>query len=172
MGLLSTIFLHKTVLNWRDNSQIILQNLSNIQIDITKSQAKIIAKMIESPIWDWHIILGYILGILLIWRIILFISPSGKYNYQNFKTKSLHKKIITIGYIGIYLLLIFMSISGYLIHFYKDLGILKSTAHDIKEIHEFLYLGILIFVPLHIIGVVISDNYEQKGIVSDMINGG
>ena len=143
-----------------------------MDIEVTHHQAKALAKAIRSPMWDWHILLGYGLGVLVIWRIVLFFTPSGKHNYQNFKTKSLHKKIVTLGYIGIYVLLAFMSISGYVINFYEDLGLVKSTAHDIKEVHEFLYLAILIFVPLHIIGVVVYDNYEQKGVISDMINGG
>jgi len=172
LGLLGTVFLRNTFLSWRANSQILSEKLTDINIDITKQQAKVLAKAIRSPMWDWHILLGYALGALVLWRITLFFTQSGRHKYQNFKSKSMHKKAVTLGYILIYTILAFMAISGYVIHFYQDLGISKSLAHDIKEMHEFLYTGILIFVPLHIIGILIAENSNEKGIISDMINGG
>ena len=122
--------------------------------------------------WEWHIILGYALTALLLWRIILFFTQSGKQNYQNLKAESFHKKMVKVGYIGIYAILAFMAISGLVIHFYEELGLLKDTAHDIKEVHELVFNAILIFVPLHIIGVIIAENRDEKDIISDMINGG
>ncbi|SFZ97537.1 Ni,Fe-hydrogenase I cytochrome b subunit [hydrothermal vent metagenome] len=56
--------------------------------------------------------------------------------------------------------------------FYKELGLLKDTAHDIKELHELIYNVILIFAPLHILGVFMAENRDEKGILSDMVNGG
>ena len=172
LGLLGTVFLRKTFLSWRDNSQILSANLSTMDISISDAQAKVLAKAIRSPMWEWHILLGYALGALLLWRIALFFTQSGKYNYAHFSSKSLHKKLVILGYIGIYALLTFMALSGYAIHFYQDLGLLKSTAHDIKEIHELLYTGVLIFVPLHIMGILIAENRDEKGLISDMIHGG
>jgi len=48
----------------------------------------------------------------------------------------------------------------------------KDTSHDIKVVHKLLYNALLIFVPLHIVGVFVADATEENGIVSDMINGG
>jgi len=112
------------------------------------------------------------LAALVVWRIILFFTESGKQNYQNLSSETLHKKMVKLGYIGIYAIILFMSISGLVIHFYEELGLLKDTAHDIKEIHELVFNAILIFVPLHIIGVIIAENRDEQDIISDMINGG
>lgn len=172
LGLLGTVFLRKTFLSWRSNAELLTQKLSEINLEITEIQAKVLAKAIRAAMWEWHIILGYALTALLLWRIILFFTQSGKQNYQNFKTHSIHKKIVKIGYIGIYSVLVFMALSGLIIHFYQALGLLKETAHSIKEIHELLFNAILIFVPLHIIGVIIAENQDEKGIISDMIHGG
>jgi cytochrome b561 len=172
LGLLGTVFLRKTFLSWRTNSELLTQKLSEINLEVTEAQAKVLAKAIRAPMWEWHIILGYALTALLIWRIALFFTKSGKQNYQNIKAESFHKKIVKIGYIGIYAILAFMAISGLVIHFYEELGLLKDTAHDIKEIHELVFNAILIFVPLHIIGVIIAENRDEKNIISDMINGG
>ena len=172
LGLLGTVFLRKTFLSWRTNSELLTQKLSEIDLSVTEAQAKVLAKAIRAPMWEWHIILGYALAALLLWRIVLFFTQSGKQNYQNLKEESLHKKMVKLGYIGIYTILSFMAISGLVIHFYEELGLLKDTAHDIKEIHELVFNAILIFVPLHILGVIIAENQDEKGIISDMINGG
>jgi cytochrome b561 len=172
LGLLGTVFLRKTFLSWRTNSELIVQKMSEFDISVTIEQAKILAKSIRAPMWEWHIILGYALVGLVIWRVVLFFTQSGKENYQNFSKNSLHKKMVTLGYIGIYGIILFMSITGLLIHFYDILGFTKEIAHDIKEIHELVFNAILIFVPLHIIGVIIAENQDEAGIISDMIYGG
>ena len=172
LGLLGTVFLRKTFLSWRTNSELLTQKLSEINLEVIADQAKVLAKAIRAPMWEWHIILGYVLTALLLWRIILFFTHSGKQNYQNLKAESFHKKMVKIGYIGIYAILAFMSISGLVMHFYEELGLLKDTAHDIKEVHELVFNAILIFVPLHIIGVVIAENRDEKGIISNMVHSG
>ena len=131
-----------------------------------------LAKSIRAPMGEWHILLGYALGALLLWRIALFFTQSGKQNYQNLSQETLHKKIVKLGYIAIYTVLAFMALSGYVIHFYEALGLSKDFAHDIKEVHEFAYNAILIFAPLHIVGVFVAENRDEKGILSDMVNGG
>jgi len=172
IGLLGTVFLRKTFLSWRTNSELLTQKLSEINLEVTAEQAKVLAKAIRAPMWEWHIILGYALVALLVWRIVLFLTQSGKENYQDIKDETLHKKIVKIGYIGIYAILVFMATTGLIIHFHEELGLVKETAHDIKEIHELVFNAILIFVPLHIIGVVVAEMRDEKGIISDMINGG
>jgi cytochrome b561 len=172
LGLLGTVFLRKTFLSWRANSEILSTKLSSMDIAVTADQAKVLAKSIRAPMWDWHIILGYTLAALIIWRIALFFTDSGKQNYQHLKEENFHKKIVKLGYIAIYVIIAFMTISGFVIHFYQELALAKDTAHDIKEIHEFMYNALLIFVPLHIIGVFVAENRDEKGILSDMVNGG
>ena len=172
LGLLGTVFLRKTFLSWRTNSNILTEKLSGMDISVTTDQAKILAKSIRAPMWEWHILLGYALAALVIWRIALFFTESGKQNYQNLKEENFHKKMVKLGYIAIYAVIAFMAVSGLVIHFYQELGLVKDTAHDIKEIHELLYNALLIFVPLHILGVLVAENRDEKGILSDMVNGG
>ncbi len=172
LGLLGTVFLRKTFLSWRSNSELLTQKLSEINIEVTADQAKTLATAIRAPMWEWHILLGYAFAVLLLWRLLLFFTQSGKSNYQNFKEKTFHKKMVTISYIVFYAVLIFMAITGLTIHFYEALSLTKDTAHDIKEIHELVYNAVLIFVPLHIIGVIVAENRDEKGVISDMIHGG
>ena len=172
LGLLGTVFLRKTFLSWRTNSEILTNKLSGIDISVTADQAKMLAKSIRAPMWEWHILLGYALAALVVWRIALFFTQSGKQNYQHLKEENFHKKMVKLGYIAIYIVIAFMTVSGLVIHFYQELGLLKDTAHDIKEIHELVYNALLIFVPLHILGVFVAENQDEKGILSAMVNGG
>ena len=172
LGLLGTVFLRKTFLSWRSNSEILTNKLSGIDITVTADQAKMLAKSIRAPMWEWHILLGYASAALVVWRIALFFTQSGKQNYQHLKEENFHKKIVKLGYIAIYAVIAFMSVSGLVIHFYQELGLLKDTAHDIKEIHELVFNALLIFLPLHILGVFVAENQDEKGILSAMVNGG
>ena len=168
-GLLATVFLRKTFLSWRDNSALLMQNLSEMSIDVSAEQAKILAKSIRAGMWEWHIILGYALAFLVLYRIILFIKDSSI--QIPFNELTLHKQIVKISYYIFYLVILFMSISGLVIHFYEIIGMSKSFAHDIKEVHELVYNFILVYVPLHIVGVIIADTRDEPGLISSMING-
>jgi len=168
-GLLATVFLRKTFLSWRTNSEIIMNQLTAIDVEITATQAKIIAKAIRAGMWEWHIILGYALAFSLLYRIVLFFRDSSQ--KKLWSELDLHKKIVKVSYYIFYAVLFIMTVSGFVIYFHEVLGLSSEKAHDIKEVHEFLYNFILIFVPLHIIGVIIAENRDEKGIVSGMING-
>lgn len=169
LGLLGTVFLRKTFLNWRDNSEILIQELSQMGIEISIEQATILARAVRAGMWEWHIYLGYVLVGLVLYRIYIYFN--NKEPSKEFKSLTLHKKIVNISYYILYLVVFFMSISGLVIHFHDLIGISKEIAHDIKDVHEFVYNYVLIFVVFHFLGVVIADNTNEKGIISSMING-
>jgi len=169
LGLLGTVFLRKTFLSWRTNSDILISKLIEMDIEITATQAKVLAKAVRAGMWEWHIILGYALAFLLIYRIFLYFRDSSK--KEPFSSLSLHKKGVKSLYYLVYTTLFFMTVSGFIIHFYQELQLTKETAHDIKEIHELVFNILMIFVPIHIAGVVIAENRDEQGLLSSMING-
>jgi Ni/Fe-hydrogenase 1 B-type cytochrome subunit len=169
LGLLGTVFLRKTFLSYKANAEILMSKLSAMGTDITIEDAKILAKAIRAGMWEWHIILGYALAFLVIYRIFLFFGDESK--KEDFVSLNIHKKAVKISYYILYAVILFMTISGFAIHFYTDLGISKESVGTLKEMHESVYNFILIFVPLHIAGVVFADAKEEYGIVSTMING-
>jgi cytochrome b561 len=169
LGLLGTVFLRKTFLSYKTNAEILVSKLSDIGVDITIEQAKTIAKAIRAGMWEWHIILGYALAFLILYRIYLFFKDTSK--VESFSSLTLHKKAVKISYYVVYATLLFMAISGFVIYFYEALGMSKEFAGSIKDIHELVFNIIMIFVPLHIAGVVVADVKEEHGIISTMING-
>jgi cytochrome b561 len=168
-GLLATFFLRKTFLSWRTNSEILITKLSEIGIEITAEQAKILAKAIRAGMWEWHIIFGYALAFLMIYRIYLFFVDTSK--RKSYVSLDLHHKAVRISYYVVYATLFFMTISGLSIHFYEGLNLTKEFAHDIKEIHELVAYVLVFFVPLHIAGVFVAENKDEPGLVSTMISG-
>jgi Ni/Fe-hydrogenase 1 B-type cytochrome subunit len=169
LGLLGTVFLRKTFLSYKANAEILMSKLSEMGTDITIEDAKILAKAIRAGMWEWHIILGYALAFLVIYRIFLFFGDESK--KDDFSSLDLHKKAVKISYYVVYATLLFMTISGFAIYFYKDLELSKEFAGMIKDAHEAAFYIIMFFVPLHIVGVFFADAKEEHGIVSTMING-
>ncbi len=168
-GLLGTFFLRKTFLSWRDNSALIVEKLSSLGVDVTAEQAKIVAKAIRAPMWEWHIIFGVMLALLLLFRIWIFWQEAG-FGYDS-DEQSQHARLIHGGYRIFYLILIFMAVSGLILNWSELLGLSKEMTHSIKEIHGYVAWAVAVFVPLHIIGIFIADNDDQRGIVSRMISG-
>jgi len=168
-GLLLTFFLRKTFLSWRENSVIIIDKFSSMGIQISEEQAKIVAKAIRAPMWEWHIIFGLILAALLMMRAWIFWQEAG-FGYDD-EDEGLHMRLVHGGYKLIYIILIFMAISGIALNWHETFGISESVTHTIKEIHEYVAWLVVIFVPLHIVGVFVAENDDQRGIVSRMISG-
>ncbi len=167
LGLLGTFFLRKTFLSWRTNSEIIVQKLSEYNIEVSAEIAKALAKTIRAPMWEWHIIFGYLLVALILFRIYIFVKEGMSYK----DTSSFHKMGVSLLYTIFYVLILFMSISGFIMHFGTDLGISKESISSIKDIHENIAWFFVFFVPLHIGGVIVADLTQEKGLVSKMISG-
>jgi len=75
-------------------------------------------------------------------------------------------------YLIFYILLIITALTGLSMTFDQELGMSKVTSHSIKDFHGFCMYLILTFIVVHIVGVLLAERKESKGIVSDMINGG
>lgn len=169
LGLLGTVFLRKTFLSYKANAEILMNKLSDMGTDISIEDAKILAKTIRNNMWEWHIILGYTLAALVIYRIILFFVDKSK--KESFSTLSLHKKGVKSLYYVFYVTVLFMTLSGFTIYFYEELGLAKEVAKQIKDIHEAAFNIIMVFVALHVAGVIIADVKDENGLISSMING-
>jgi len=165
--LLGTFFLRKTFLSWRTNSELMVQKFAEFDIEITTEAAKVVAKAIRTPMWEWHIIFGYVLAGLILFRIFIFVKEG--MSYKN--TSSLHKIGITILYTIFYLLVIFMVFSGIAMNLGTNMGISDEILHNIKEVHESVAWFFVFFVPIHIGGAVVADMTKEKGLISRMVSG-
>ncbi len=165
--LLATFFLRKTFLSWRTNSELMVEKFGEYNIEITTQMAKSVAKAIRAPMWEWHIIFGYILVALILFRIYIFVKEGMSYK----DTGSLHKIGVSALYTIFYALITFMAISGVVLHLGGDIGVSKEFIGDLKEIHESSAWFFVFFVPLHVTGVIVADLTSEKGLISKMVSG-
>lgn len=163
LGILSTVLLRKTFLSYKQNATLLRDELAKLDIDITIESAKLIAKTIRTPMWEWHYIFGFSLIALLIYRVFLGFSS---YNLKlNFKDRDFKK----LSHIGVYVLITLMSLSGLILYF----ELFSEGFLDIvKEFHEILMYGFLIFIPVHIFKVVKSEvDSSENRTISKMVRG-
>lgn len=167
-GSLITVLLNSTILDVRENGAFIKSELQKSGASVTDEQARAAAHGLEDNVWGIHIYFGYALAGLLFFRFIseLFQRPDQKF----FKKLKIAYKNYLYGFF--YLILILMVLTGLTLAFQQNLGISRSLGHTIKEVHGFIMYLVLGFIIVHIAGVYLAERKDQKGIVSDMINGG
>ena len=164
--LLITIFLRLTWLNKHNVSNIIQDYLTNNNLTLTEDQSIILAKKIRQPMWDWHIYLGYMLTGLFSIR---FLLPAfGQMKVQNplEKNTTTKTKFQKWTYIVFYICVIISLITGLIIVFGP-----AEYKKTIEGIHKLGTYYLVVFISLHIGGILIAEFTDQKGIVSRIING-
>lgn len=169
LGLVTTVLLRWTLLSKSSNAEILSEKLLSFGIAITSEQSVLLAKALRVQLWEWHIFLGYAFLALVIFRVYLYFKDSSK--KAVFSDLDMHHKAVHSLYYILYTTFFIMVVTGFFIYLYRDLGVSKEFAHDIKELHELVYYYIAIFIPLHVAGVFFADASKENGLVSSMING-
>lgn len=183
MGSLITVLINSTLLD-RSQSSFVQKELQDAGVILTTKQARAATHGLEDQIWGIHIYFGYALAALFLFRLIseFFLPKPSKLSnsikelFRNYREKKSifdrHKLAVKVLYLVFYLILFVIVCTGLTMAFQDDLGISNNFAHNIKEIHGFCMYLVLGFIVLHIGGVILAENREDKGIVSAMINGG
>lgn len=163
-----TVFLREFWLNKSDNAAIIVKKLSDISITITHDQAIVIAKAIRGEMFQWHIYFGIAAAVLIVARYALMFGGI-KITEE---VKTMQMKIVKLGYKVLYIIIALSVLTGLLGYYGGDfLGLDKELRHNLFEIHETIAWAIIIFIPLHIAGVFVGENKDEKGVTSKMISG-
>ena len=185
-GSLLTVLINSTITDERPISALVKNELKNTGTTVSDEQAGSVAHALGDSVWNIHIYLGYILVGLLLFRLALelfqladqkFIRKM-KSAYRQFqstkKERELAKHELTVKaiYAAFYILLMVMAVTGLFLAFEDLLAPFKSMRHGVKEVHGFCMYLILAFIFVHLVGVFIAERKDNKGIVSDMINGG
>ncbi|MNK15837.1 hypothetical protein D3C87_339880 [compost metagenome] len=185
-ALLGTVLLRKTFLSWRSNAALIQNRIQEAGGSVSTEVAANIAKELRDLMWEWHVYIGFALGALLIYRLgvglwterkcpgvsALKSAFAFKKAAPEDKNAALHETFVKTGYALFYLVALFMVVSGVLMYFEETLSLSKGFKGLLKETHELLMWFFIIFITGHVIGVVVAENRNDKGLVSDMIHGG
>ncbi|MEC6798067.1 cytochrome b/b6 domain-containing protein [Photobacterium sp. S4TG1] len=165
--ILLTIFLRST---WMDKSNIAALIQSGLKTDnlaITQQQAITIAKSIRNEMFQWHYIVGYIVGILVLLRV-FYTKKVGVFMPNPFENNSLHDRLQGLLYIAFYLFLAGVVITGLVIHFLDHDFIFYAQC---KAFHKLSWWGILGFMFIHIGGVIFANGRNNKDTITKIING-
>jgi cytochrome b561 len=168
-ALVLTVWLRESFLSYKTNAPLLLSRLSEMGVTITQEQSVTLAKALRAELWQVHIYLGYALIAMILFRgFLIFKDNSEKVSFMK---KSFHKKVVTLSYLLFFVALFVISASGIALTFHETFAIDEEKLHDIKEVHETLYLLIVGFIGLHIAGLVMAENRGEAGIISTMVHG-
>ena len=183
--LLLTVFFRNVFFSSFYNAGIIRSELQNSKIVISEELAVKIAKSIRQPFWEWHYYFGFTLGVLALFRAGIFFfqtknsSNSLKKDWQLSSLNYLiqgnagYYPIVRRVYALYYFIVMIIILTGLSLYFKNELHFSKKISGVIKTVHESAMWGIIIFIVIHIAGVLWEEKkYKDKGVVSAMINGG
>ncbi|MDB5132280.1 MAG: Ni,Fe-hydrogenase cytochrome b subunit [Mucilaginibacter sp.] len=185
-GSLITVLINSTVLDEHANAGFIKDELQKSGGSVTTDQTRSLAGSLSDKVWAVHIYFGYILGALLLFRLILeFFQVADQKLIRKMKTayrdcfivkKQLklarHEFVVKLTYLLFYLVLLVMVITGLTLAFRDQLHFSRSLMGNVRNIHGFCMYLVIAFIIVHIVGVFLAERDESPGIVSDMINGG
>lgn len=147
-------------------SDIITEQLSSLDIDITKKQSIKIAKVIRGQMWTWHIYAGYLMIALLSLRVVLNIKERGfKLTTITSSEASSKDKFQWVLYASFYVLVAASLMTGMFV--INDIGDHKLM----EDLHKLSLYYLVGFLVMHLVGVVIAELTDQKNIISEMISG-
>lgn len=185
-GSLITVLINSTVLDVRSNTSFVKDEVQKSGLTMSDLQAKSAIHALDDKVWSVHIIFGYILAALLVYRLIsellqrsdqkflrkLKIAYKSSSNLSASKNMVTHERFVKSLYALFYLLLCIMAITGLTLAFKDNLHLSRSVSGGIKNFHGFCMYPIIGFIVIHIAGVILAESKDEKGIVSDMIHGG
>jgi cytochrome b561 len=171
IGLLLTVLLRKTFLSWRSNAEIIQTQLAQLGTEITAESAKVVAKAIRAPMWEWHYVFAVVLGLSIALRLYMIMTKQSELPIITFLNSSGSEKLKVGTHVLLCFSLALIALSGALIYFHEFLTFSKETTHSIKEFHEFMMQPLLLFVVMHWLGLLRHELVTKEGIISKMIHG-
>ncbi|GAA4009360.1 hypothetical protein GCM10022408_21810 [Hymenobacter fastidiosus] len=185
-GLLITILFLFVILKMKTVGPAFQEVLQKEGVTMTKDQVRGLTRIISHRIWDWHIYLGVTLSFLLLFRVLLEFFQRGPQRFSvklgtarhYFRQQGMDLRdarrslLVKLSYLAFYLMLFVMVVTGLMLVYADDFEFLEKLEHTVEEVHSFTMYLVLAFTALHIVGVVWAESTRNKGIVSDMINGG
>ena len=171
IGLLGTVALRKSFLSWHSNAAIIQNKLAEVGTEVTVESAKMVAKAIRAPMWEWHYIFALFLGISIAMRLFMIAREPKIFPLLVFIRAPKEEKLQRGTYFFLCLSLMVMALSGGTLYFHENFGFTDAEVHWVKALHEYVMYSVLLFVFLHLAGVLRHEFTTKEGIISKMIHG-
>jgi cytochrome b len=180
--ILFTVFAGKFVVNGWHTGQVIDQTTRKFGPALTGQQIGETVSALRSSLWKWHIYFGYALSVLFAFRLLIE-AVEGKLwksirNGFRFapergqrKTK-FHYLLVKFVYLLVYGLIGTIVGTGLWLAYYRGGNAVSfEHFHDIKEIHETCFNFLLLFIFIHLVGIIRAERGKHKNIISGMVHG-
>lgn len=165
--LLLTILLRLGWMNKNSVGEIISNGLAKKDVTVDKDTAGTIAKQVRRPMWETHELAGYIMiGLYVIRVIITYLQGTTFPNPFKQEGLSGKDKFRFWVYIVFYICLFGSLITAMFMEYGPD-----SIRHTMEELHEKSLYYMVVFIVLHIGGVLMADGGKEPGIISKMVSG-
>ncbi len=161
-----TVLLRMGWMNKGSMGTIIHDNLAEKNVSITPDDAGLIAKKVRKPMWNTHVIAGYVLvGLFVLRSILTWVQGMGFANPLKAGVSNYEKGKAWV-YIVFYLMLGASLFTGLMMEFGPE-----SLEHTMEDIHVLSLYYSVAFILLHTVGVLRADAGKERGIISKIISG-
>ncbi|UCA61726.1 cytochrome b/b6 domain-containing protein [Chryseobacterium rhizoplanae] len=134
---------------------------------IPKEQITDIAKSIREPMWQWHEVFANIIIFSFLARIIYMLVKGIRFPNPFKSNQPLKELLQGFTYVYFYLFVFISAVTGICI----EKGFFPQWKEEIEIVHKWGIYWFPIFIFLHLMGIVIAEFSDKKGIASKMIGG-
>ena len=164
--LLLTVFLRMGWMHKDSIGSILQEHLSKQGISISDTDAAKIGKEIRKPMWQYHVIAGYVLIVLYILRMVLNLVQGISFKNPFLKQTTIKDKFKSWLYIVFYVFFTISLLTGFMI-----VNGPKDWKDWMEAVHVKSLYYMVAFIMIHIGGVILADFGSEPGIISKMISG-
>lgn len=147
--------------------EAVAKALTSQGIEVSKDTAKAVYKVLREPMWDWHVIFAHVMIFAFIARIIYMLMKGIRFPNPLKRSQAFKERLQGLTYVYFYFFVFVQAVTGISIR----QGFFPAWKEGIEAIHKLGVYWFPIFILLHIAGVVLAENSNQKGITSKMIGG-
>jgi len=158
-----TGFLRMTYMSKKSTAAIVLFQAT----DVSKEAAAAIAKAILAPMWQWHVVFAFIMVAAVLVRLGYMTFKGVRFTNPFQKNLPVKKRLQGLTYVFFYVCVLMSMVTGIII----KLGLFDEAHHTIEAVHKWGIYWVPVFVVLHLVGVVLAEHSDEKGITSKMIGG-
>lgn len=153
---------------WMNKKHVIsIIESKTLATPITTEQMSDIAKTIRAPMWEWHELFAHVMIFSFIARIVYMLVKGIRFPNPFNSALLLKERLQGFTYLYFYLFVFISAVTGVCI----EKGFFPQWKAGIETVHKLGIYWFPIFILLHIIGIVVAEYSNKKGIVSKMIAG-
>lgn len=134
---------------------------------IPEAQLIDIAKSIREPMWQYHEIFAHVMIFSFLARIIYMLVKGIRFPNPFKGNQPLKERLQGFTYVYFYLFVAISAVTGKCI----EEGFFPQWKESIETVHKWGIYWFPIFILLHLVGILIAELSNKKGITSKMIGG-